>query len=695
MSVDERTAELRLVRDNRTYVFCSSACLESFADPERQLRGLRRRLAVAWPLSSAVVVLTYLVHPPGYGWAAFALAAVVQVYAGAPFYRGTLDAFRSRIANMDILIAVGTTVAFAYSVAALALPDRLPSAYYFDASSLIVTLILTGNYLEHLTRERAASAVRRLPELLPSTARVVRDGRELDVPVAEVVVGDRLRVRPGGRVPADGTVRSGRSAVDESLLTGESLPVEKAPGDRVVGGTLNGPGALEVEATGVGEDTFLSQVGRLLAEAETSHVPLQRLADRIAERFVPLVLALALIASVGWGLAGAGLTTALLVFVSVAITACPCAFGIATPAAIVVGTGRAAEGGVLFRGSDALERAARIDLVLTDKTGTLTRGRPELTEAVPAPGVSRTELLALAAAVESASEHPLARAVGAAADSGRVAVPAAEEVVAKPGFGVRGTVAGRIVEVRAGASALGTLPGDLAAEAERLGGLGRTWSVVLRDGAPVGLLAFSDPIAPGVADAVRTLQRDGIGVVMVTGDQERAARAVAAEAGIREVHSGLSPAGKVALLREMQAGGHTVAFVGDGVNDAPVLAAADLGIAIGTGPDVARESGSVLLVRPEFAGVPLALRVGRLTVAKVRQNLYWALGYNALLLPIAAGALVPFLGLGVYQALPVAGAVAMGLSSTTVVLNSLGLRRTIGAGLPGLPSRGPAARSAG
>ena len=684
MYVDERTADLKLLRDNRAYYFCSSSCLEEFADPARQLQRLRRRLAVAWPLSVAVVLLTYLLHPPGWGEAAFGLAAVVQFYSGGPFYRGTWDALRSRVANMDVLIAVGTTVAFAYSSVALFRPGSFPSAIYFDASSLIVTLILTGNYLEHLTRDRASSAVRRLPELLPTTVALVRDGRALDVPVSEVRIGDRIRIPPGGRVSADGVVRAGQSSVDESLLTGESLPVEKGVGARVVAGSLNGHGALDIEATEVGEDTFLAQIGRLLAEAETSHVPLQRLADRIAERFVPLVLALAILASFGWSLFGVGLTTALLVFVSVAITACPCAFGIATPAAIVVGTGRAAEEGVLFRGSDALERAARVDLVLTDKTGTLTRGTPKLSELLPAPGVSEAELLALSAGLESGSEHPLSRAVLRAAAERGIEPRPVEGVVAEPGLGVRGHVDGRALWVRAGTGpARRLLPSPLDGEADRLESRGRTWSIVGEGDRPLGLLGFSDPPAPSVAAAVRTLQADGIPVVMITGDNLRAARTLADEVGISEVHAGVSPAGKLALLREKQAEGRTVAFVGDGVNDAPVLAAADLGIAIGTGTDVAKEAGNVLLVRPEFSGVPLALRVGRRTVAKVRGNLYWALAYNAILLPVAAGALVPFFGLRVFTVLPIVGALAMGLSSTTVVLNSLGVRRGLDAPRPG------------
>ncbi len=676
MFVDEKAADLLLVRENRTYYFCSTHCLQEFAQPAQELGRLRRKLLVGWVGSVAILLLTYGLVLPTATWVAFGLATVVQFYPGLQFYVSTRDAYKSRTWNMDVLIAVGTSVAYGYSAAVLLLPGRLPPSLYFDASSLIVTLILTGNYLEHLTRERARGALRALHELLPSTASVLRDGREVDVPVSEVQPEDRLRVRPGGRFPTDGTVLEGHSTANEALLTGESLPVEKGPGSAVIAGATNGEGLLLVAATKVGEDTVLAEIGRLVTEAETSRVPLQQLADRIAATFVPVVFLLALGASLGWFAYGAGFTVALLVFVSVAITACPCAFGIATPAAIVVGTGRAAEEGILFKGKDSIERASRADIVLTDKTGTLTRGRPSLRHVLPAPGHAESEVLSFAAALEAGSEHPLAKAVLEAARQRQGPRPVADEIRADPGRGVRAMVAGVRVAVLSGSAAKedGTALGELGPAAERLSALGIGWSVVLEGGMPVGLLGFSDEIAPGADEAVRALEEDGIPVVMVTGDHEAAARAVARTVGIREVHAGVSPQGKLDLIRQFQSKGRTVAYVGDGINDAPALAAADLGIAIGAGAEVAREAGGIVLVRSDPRGIALSLRIGRRTVRKVRGNLTWAIGYNAVLLPVAMGALVPVWGLGLYSLLPITGALAMGLSSTTVVLNSLSLR---------------------
>ena len=677
MFVDEHTAELTLARENRTYFFCSTSCLQEFSAPERQLTRLKRRLAVGWPISIVVIILSYIYQFPGWPWAAFALAAVVQFYPGLQFFRGTYDAIRNRVWNMDVLIAVGTTIAFAYSAAAVLLPTRLPPDYYFDASSLIVTLILTGNYLEHLTRERARGSLRKLKEQLPTTALVLRDGREVEVPVSEVQVADSFRVRPGARFPTDGTVLEGRSAVNEAILTGESLPVDKKPGDPVIAGAINGEGLLTVEATKVGADTLLSQIGQLVAEAETSRVPLQRLADRIASRFVPFVIGLAAAAAIGWFLfAGVGFTIALLVFVSVVIIACPCAFGIATPAAIVVGTGRAAEDGILFKGRDSLERASRIDVVLSDKTGTLTRGEPSLTDLLPSIGVDAGRLLALAAGLESGSEHPLARAVLDRARREAARPVVLRDLAAEPGRGIRGVLDGRSVSILRGSAARdGSVElGPLAIEARRLESEGKSWSVVLESGHLAGLLGFSDEVAPGVKDAISALATDGISVVMVTGDHEAAARHVAEQVGISEVHAGMTPQGKLDLIKDLQQQGKHVGYVGDGINDAPALATADLGIAIGAGTDVAKETGGVILVRSDFRGVALALRTGRRTVKKVRGNLTWALGYNSVLLPVAAGALVPLFGLGIYNVLPITGAIAMALSSTSVVLNSLSLR---------------------
>jgi len=678
MYVDERTATLRRIRDNRTYYFCSQGCVDEFSDPERQRRQAGIALAVAWPLALVVLVLAYAPVPHAALFVAAVLATIVQFYPGRAFYVGTLDALRSRMGNMDVLIAVGTSAAYFYSVAALVLPATLPADYYFDASTLIIALILTGNYLERRTRERASSAVRRLAEVLPASARVVRDGIESQIPVAEVRVGDRLRIRPGEKVPADGRIRDGRTSVDESLLTGESLPVPKAPGDAVLAGSLNGEGAIEVDATAIGYETFLAQIGRLLADAESGRVPMQRSADRIAAVFVPAVLALGVVAAVAWFLfGGAPGEIALLVFVTVAITACPCAFGLATPAAILVGTGRAAEAGVLYRGADAIERAARADYVLTDKTGTLTDPSPALVDIAAAGGPTTEEMLAIAAGLERSSEHALARPVLREAAARGIPPRAISEVRADPGRGVRGFADGRSVAVLRGDTARSEgvrldAWSERIARAERSGA---SWSVVVDNGRSIGFLAFAAPLAPGVSEAVASLRRRGITIEIITGDNERAARAVAEPLGISRIVAGATPAGKVARVRAVQAEGHAVAFVGDGINDAAALAAADVGIALGTGTDVAREAGQVLLVRPDFRGVPLSLEIARRTVARVRSNLWWAVGYNLVLLPIAAGALVPIWGFGVYTVLPMLGALAMGLSSTTVVLNSLSLRR--------------------
>ncbi|MGA7862098.1 MAG: heavy metal translocating P-type ATPase [Thermoplasmata archaeon] len=676
MYVNERTSSLSLVRDNRTYYFCSQHCLAEFSAPEAGLARLRRRLLVAWPLAIVVVVLTYVWHPIDWMWAALAAATVVQVYCADPFYRGAWDAIRSRSGNMDLLIASGTTAAYVYSAAALLLPGRLPPAYYFDASTLIVALILTGNYLEHLTRHRAGGALRRLREELPTTATVIRDGLEASVPIVEVHVGDLVRVRPGERLPVDGIVRRGRSSVIEALVTGESLPQEKIPGSRVIGGTINGDGVLDFEATRVGADTTLEQLGSLLSEAELSRVPLQQTADRIASGFVPFVLVFAVVAALGWGIwthfSDAPLVV--LVFVSVVITACPCAFGIATPAALLVGTGRAAEEGIWFKDRDAIGRGSKVTLVLTDKTGTLTLGRPALVETWSPASSGLEDALRLAAAVEQGSEHPLARAVVEAAANRTLSLPSADAVRAIPGEGVEGVVQGQRVTVGWSAAATSDLGPEWAPELNRLRAAGRTFSLVRVDDQPMALLGFEDPISRGASEGVASLAADGIQVVMVTGDRPEAANRVARGLGITKVFAGVTPAGKIEILHRFQVGGQAVAFVGDGLNDAPVLAAADLGIAMGTGTDVAREAGGIVLTRTDFRAVALALRLCRKTVRRVGQNLTWAIGYNLILLPIAAGALVPVFGFRVYDVLPILGAAAMGLSSTTVLLNSLSLR---------------------
>ncbi|HTW55956.1 MAG TPA: heavy metal translocating P-type ATPase [Thermoplasmata archaeon] len=685
MYVEEGPDALRLTRENRTYYFCAPSCLASFAEPEAERRRLRRRLAVAWPLSVAVVVLAYAGPSRTDAFLAAALALVVQGYAGSPFYRGAWEALRRRIGNMDLLIAVGTTAAYGESLAALLLPGRLPAVYYFDAAAMIVTLILTGSYLEHLTRVRAGSALARLADSLPTTAAVVGPEGDRTVPVAELAPGTVVRVAPGARYPVDGVVRAGRTSADESILTGEPLPVPKSPGDAVLAGAWNREGAVEVEVRRVGGDAFVGQVAALLGEAEMARVPLQRTADRIAAAFVPLVLALALGAAVGWATLGrAPLSVSILIFVTVAITACPCAFGLATPAAILVATGRAAEDGILFRGGDAIARTAQVDRVLLDKTGTLTAATPSVATISPCAGASGPEVLGLAAGLSTGVDHPLATSVRRRAAEERCAPVPFDERTVDPGRGVRGRSGGRSVAFLSVETARGEGAdlAPLAAWWARVTAAGESGSVVLVDGRPVGGISFRADLSPGAPAAIASLRALGVDVEMVTGDAPAPARAVADAVGIAVVHAGVDPAGKVAVVDAARRTGHRVAFVGDGINDAAALAAADVGMAIGSGTDVAREAGQVLLVRSDLRGVPAAIALARRTVARVGENLRWAIGYNAVLLPVAGGLLVPWLGFGVYRWLPIAGALAMGLSSTTVVWNSLSLRRAAAPGMP-------------
>ncbi|MCI4336006.1 MAG: heavy metal translocating P-type ATPase [Thermoplasmata archaeon] len=584
---------------------------------------------------------------------------------------------------MDVLVATATSAAFVYSAAALLLPGRLPPALYFDASSLIVTLILTGNYLELRTRERATGARRRLAALVPGEVTVVENGLERRRPIREIETGARLRVRPGERLPVDGIVREGRSSVDESWIAGESRPVDKSPGAAVVAGSMNLDGLLDVEATRTGDGTYLAEVGRLLTEAELGQVPLRKTADRIAERFVPLVLAIAVAAAAFWFLLGAGPTISVLVFVTVAITACPCAFGIATPAALAVAVSQAAELGILFRGREALERAAAVDVIVADKTGTLTAGHPVLTDAVAIPGWSESDLIALAAGVERGSNHPLSIAVRLAAQKRGVEPRVVGSLRVEPGIGAFGVLDGKPVCVRRPDLAdTSRLSPGLAVVAAQFGSDGKGCSIVEIGTDIVGVLGFADPVRPTIRATVDELRRRSIEVMLATGDSDGAARSAGRAAGIAEVHGRMTPADKLELVRHLQRGGRRVAFVGDGINDAPALLAADLGVAVGGGTDVAQEAGQVILVRSGFESMPAVLETGRRALDKVRQNLRWAIGYNALLIPVAAGVLVPLLGFEVYSVLPAAGALAMGLSSSTVVLNSLSLRIRAPPGIP-------------
>jgi cation-transporting ATPase V len=622
-----------------------------------------RRVAVAWVLGAAVLALSMLgMHTPWARWSALGLTIPVQFWAGWPFLREAVARARHGQASMDTLVVLGTLSAFTFSTWQVVFGGH-HAEHYFDSAALIIAFLLVGRYLEARARGRARSAIQALLELGAKEARVVDlDGVEHLVPANQVRVGQLVRVRPGEKVPVDGEVVEGSSAVDESMLTGESVPVDKNPGDMVAGATVNAQGVLTVRATAVGSATALAQIVRLVEQAQGSKAPVQRLADRISGVFVPVVLVLAALTLAGWALLAGDPRQGVVAAVAVLIIACPCALGLATPTAIMVGTGRGAALGILIKGGEVLERSRTIDTVVFDKTGTLTAGRMALTDVIPAAGVDADRLRAWAAAAEAGSEHPVGRAI---ADGGTLA---ATDFAAVAGHGVRATVEGTVVHVgrrRLMDDAGLAVPGDLAAEAERLEGQGRTAVYAGWDGEARGVLAVADTVRDDAAGAVARLRAMGMRVAMITGDNRRTAASIADQVGIDEVLAEVLPADKVDRVRALQAEGRAVAMVGDGVNDAPALVAADLGIAIGSGTDVAIESSDITLLSGDLAGVAGAISLSRRTLRTIRQNLGWAFGYNLAAIPLAmAGALNPMVAGG-----------AMALSSVSVVTNSLRLYR--------------------
>jgi Cu+-exporting ATPase len=610
------------------------------------------------PGSAAAAVL-------GNGWLELALATPVQFVAGWIFYRDAYFNLRTGNANMSVLVALGTSAAYLYSLVGLLFGRRSGiTGTYFETSALLVALVLLGKYLEAVAKGRTSAAIGRLLGLQAKTARVLRDGRTEDVPLAGVRVGDAVVVRPGERVPVDGEVVEGRSAVDESMLTGESLPVDKAAGDAVVGGSLNTLGSFTFRATHVGRETVLAQIVRAVEQAQGSRAPIQRIADVISNYFVPAVIGIALITFLGWYIATRDVAASLLSAVAVLVVSCPCSLGLATPTAIMVGTGRGAESGILFRGGEHLEAAGRIDAVLFDKTGTITRGQPALTDVVPLGGADGVAVLAVAAAVEARAEHPVGRAVADAAQREGITPVPAEQVEALPGHGIRARVGGRPVIV--GNARLMAREGlDTAAARDvlaRLEAEGKTAVLLAEDGRVRGVLAVADTVRPESGPAIAALQTMGVDVWMVTGDNRRTAAAIASRVGIPADHvlAEVLPEDKAARVRDLQRTGARVAMVGDGINDAPALATADVGLAMGTGTDVAMETADITLIRGDLRGVVAAIDLSRATLGKIRQNLFWALVYNAVGIPIAAlGHLSPL----------IAGA-AMALSSVSVTTNS-------------------------
>jgi Cu+-exporting ATPase len=660
--------------------------------PNPELVDMTRRFRVAAVLAAPVFIITMadmvtggaMTRGPIVNWLGLALTTPVVFWAGWPFFERAWGSLVNRTPNMFTLIALGVGAAYGYSAVATLAPGIFPEGFrvhgvvetYFDTAAVITVLVLLGQVLELRARSQTGAAIRQLLGLAPKTARVVRDGVEQDVPLSDVNVGDLLRVRPGEKVPVDGIVLEGHSAVDESMVTGEPIPAEKEPGSPVTGGTINTTGSLLVRAERVGSDTLLAQIVRMVGEAQRSRAPIQRLADRIAAYFVPAVVLVAVVAFIAWSIVGPEprLAHALVSAVAVLIIACPCALGLATPMAIMVGTGRGATAGVLVKNAEALERLEKVDTVVVDKTGTLTEGKPKVVSIVPLASMSDDEVLRLAASLEQSSEHPLAAAILAAARERNIAIPSTETFQAVPGKGITARVGNISV-------ALGNLPmmedvgvatDPARATADGLRDQGQTVMFLAADGRLVGLLGVADPIKPTTPDAIAALHAEGLHIVMLTGDHRITAEAVAKTLGIDEVRADVLPAGKRAAIQELQRDGRVVAMAGDGINDAPALAEATVGIAMGTGTDVAIESAGITLVKGDLRGIVRARRLSRATMRNIRQNLFLAFVYNAVGVPVAAGLLYPFTGALIS---PIWASAAMTFSSVSVIGNALRLRR--------------------
>lgn len=669
MFVAESEDALKATVRGTTYYFCSESCLASFMAPEIELRRIKWLTVLSFALGIPTLVLTWMpLSIPAIPTSIllFLLATPVQFIAGSRFYRGMIHAFRARTSNMDTLIAIGTTAAWGYSAIVTFIPGVLPEALYYEVAALIIAFILLGRYLEHLVRRKASDAIRKLMELQPSTARVVRDGIEMELPVEEVVVGDMIVVKPGERIPVDGVVVEGLTSVDEKMITGESIPVAKEPGSEVIGGTINLGGMIVVRATKVGADTTLSQIIKLVEEAQAAQAPVERLANRVASIFVPVVVAVALSSLAIWTLLYGETIRGLTSFIAVLIIACPCALGLATPAAIVVGTGKGAERGILIKGGEVLERAQRIDAVVLDKTGTITKGVPSVAEVVPLNGFEEATVVKLAASAELGSQHPLADAIVRYARKLGIEPVRPKSLEEIPGHGVAAMVEEDLVLVgnktlleRKGVSFEAAEP-----EVERLESMGYTVVFVAVNGVLAGLIGVFDELREGSAEAVSRLRQMGLRVLMVTGDNERVARAVAERVGITEVLANVKPQDKLNVVKMLQQQGLRVAMVGDGINDAPALTQADLGIAIGSGTDIAVESGGIVLIKDDPVDIARAVTLSRLTMRKIKQNLFWAFIYNTALIPVAA--------IGILN--PILAAIAMALSSVSVLTNSLSLK---------------------
>ena len=706
MVVDKQKS-LKKDLGGRTYYFCSDGCLRTFEAPEEELKSMKKRVTIALfgvlalailraafflGLAAGATIVTWAPIPqlPWFTWGMwlFLLVTPVQFLGGWSFYKGSYNAIKNRMINMDALIALGTSVAYLYSVIVIFTPDILPIKIaerdvYFEVSAVIIAFVLLGKYMEEIIKKKSSAAVRKLLDLKPQTAHVIREGQEMEIPAEFVQIGDVIVVRPGEKMPADGVVTEGSSAVDEKMITGESIPVEKRTGDEVIGGTINKVGMLKFRARRVGAETTLSQIIKMVEEAQASTAPIQRIADQAAGYFVPAVVIAAFLAFFGWWIMG-NFPQGLLSFIAVLIIACPCALGIATPAALMVGVGKGAEAGILIRGGEYLERAQKLSTVVLDKTGTLTKGEPSVTDIIGVAGsskqiageklevrgqkleMSEDEILQLAAIAEKGSEHPLAEAILKAARMRNLDIPDPGSFEAVPGHGVKIGYKGetillgnrRLMEVNGIPSA------GIEDQLTRLEEQGKTAMLLAKNQGILGIIAVADTLKESSIAAISALKKERVEVIMLTGDNERTAKAIAKQLGIVNVIANVLPGEKAGVIKDLQASGKVVAMVGDGINDAPALAQADIGIAIGSGSDVAKETGGIILVRDDVRDVVAGIRLSRGTMRKIKQNLFWAFIYNTIGIPIAA---LGFLN-------PIIAAAAMALSSLSVVANSATLK---------------------
>jgi P-type Cu+ transporter len=698
MFVEEKPDTIQYSKEGRLYYFCSNQCLNEFTQPKKELRKLKIYVAISIALTIPIIFLS-LPHmfPSQLGhlfpmdimnytnYVMLSLATPLQFWIGWRFYRGLWDGIKAKASNMDTLIAIGTTAAYLYSAVVTIAPGYFPfESVYFETAAIIITLILIGRLLETRTKEKASDAVRKLLDLQPKMAKIIRrEGNaelEIEIPIEQVQEGNVMVIRPGERIPTDGVVIHGSSSIDESAVTGESIPVDKTKDDEVIGATINKSGLLKVKATKVGQDTVLSQIITLVEEARTGKAQMQRLVDQVAKYFVPAVLAVAIGVGLGWYFVGnIGITFSLLAFVSVIIIACPCALGIATPAALMMGAGKGAENGILFKGGEYLEIAKKVKTIVFDKTGTLTRGKPSVTDIVDlSDSMGQNELLRLTAIAESGSEHPLGQAVVNYAKEKGIIVTNPDSFEAVSGHGLNASyvshkilIGNRKLMEENNIRVTATIDSNL----KDLENQGKTAVLVAIDNKLAGIIGIADTIKENAKEAIDALKSMGIEVVMLTGDNQRTANAVASKLGIDRVIAQVLPQEKEQVISKLKGEGKVVAMVGDGINDAPALARADLGIAIGSGTDVAKETGGIILIKDDIRDVITALDLGKKTVSKIKQNLFWAFAYNTGLIPIAGGVLVPFLGVGIFGWLPMLAGVAMAMSSVTVVGNSILLGR--------------------